>query len=152
MRQAIRPEPISITNGESITAVAVGTARIAVIGDSGVSCVDLNGALHAPELNTNLISVSRLLCQGLVVTFRDDAVVVLDKQQHVLARGVKEHGLFCLVQPPVADYSSGAPLYAFAALSAPSLSTWHQRFGHLCCDMTLIRSWSYRHCDSRVAL
>jgi transposase InsO family protein len=44
---------------------------------------------------------------------------------------VQEHGLFCLVQPPVADYSSGAPLYAFAALSAPFLSTWHQRFGHL---------------------
>jgi hypothetical protein len=130
-RQAIRPEPISIANGESISAVAAGTARIAVIGDSGVACVDLNGALLAPELKTNLISVSRLLRQGLVVTFRDDAVVVLDKQQHVLARGVKEHGLFRLVQPPVADYSSGAPIYAFAALSAPSLSTWHQRFGHL---------------------
>jgi hypothetical protein len=36
---------------------------------------DLNGALHAPELKTNLISVSRLLRQGLVVMFRDNAVV-----------------------------------------------------------------------------
>jgi hypothetical protein len=129
--QAICPEPVSIANGESISATAAGTACIAVIGDSGVVCVNLNGALHAPELKTNLISVLHLLRQGLAVTFRDNAVVVLDKQQHVLARGVKEHGLFRLVQPPVADYSSGAPIYAFAALSAPSLSTWHQRFGHL---------------------
>jgi hypothetical protein len=75
--------------------------------------------------------VLRLLRQGLVVMFRGDAVVVLNKQQHILARGVKEHGLFRIVQPPTADYSSGAPIYAFAALSAPSLSTWHQRFGHL---------------------
>jgi hypothetical protein len=44
-RQAIRPEPISIANGESISAVAAGTACIAVVGDSGVACVDLNGAL-----------------------------------------------------------------------------------------------------------
>jgi 16S rRNA C1402 (ribose-2'-O) methylase RsmI len=130
-RQAICPESISIANGDSISAIAAGTARIAVVSDSGVSCVDLSGALLAPALKTNLISVLHLLRQGLVVTFRDDAVVVLDKQQHVLARGVKEHGLFCLVQPPTADYSSGAPLHAFAALSAPSLSTWHQRFGHL---------------------
>jgi hypothetical protein len=130
-RQAIRPEPISIANGESISAIAAGTARIAVIGDSAKACVGLNGALHAPELKTNLISVSHLLRQGLIVTFRDDAEVVLDKQQRILARGVKEHGLFCLIQPPTADYSSGAPLCAFAALSAPSLSTWHQRFDHL---------------------
>jgi hypothetical protein len=101
----------------------------------GLGCVSSPVAMH-PSVSLsscfrNLISVLRLLCQGLVVMFRDDAVVDLDKQQHVLAHGVKEHGLFRLVQPPVADYSSGAPIYAFAALSAPSLSTWHQRFGHL---------------------
>jgi hypothetical protein len=79
-RQAIRPESISIANGDSISAIAAGTARIAVISDSGVSCVDLSGALHAPALKTNLISVSRLVRQGLVVTFQNDAVVVLDKQ------------------------------------------------------------------------
>jgi hypothetical protein len=130
-RQAIRPESISIANGESISAIAAGTARIAVISDSGVSCVDLSGTLLAPALKTNLISVSRLVRQGLVVTFQNDAVVVLDKQQRILARGVKEHGLFRLVQPPTADYTSGTPVYAFAAVAAPSLSTWHQRFGHL---------------------
>jgi hypothetical protein len=124
--QDIRPEPISLANGKSISAIAAGTARIAVIGDSGVACVDLQGALLAPELKTNLISVSRLLRQGLIVTFQDNSVTVQNKQQLVLARGIKEHGLFRLVQPPVADYSSGAPIYAFAALSAPSLSTWHQ--------------------------
>jgi hypothetical protein len=117
--QDIRPEPISIANGESISAIAAGTACIAVIGDSGVACVDLQGALLAPELKTNLISMLRLLCQGLIVTFQDDSVTVQNKQQLVLACSIKQHGLFRLVQPPVADYSSGAPIYAFAALSAP---------------------------------
>jgi transposase InsO family protein len=130
-RQAIRPESILITNGDSISAIAAGTARIAVISDSGVSCVDLSGALLAPALKTNLISVLRLVRQGLVVTFQNDAVVVLDKQQRILARGVKEHGLFRLVQPPTADYTSGTPIYAFAAIAEPSLNTWHHRFGHL---------------------
>jgi hypothetical protein len=37
-RQAIRPEPISIANGESISAIAAGTACIVVIDDSGVAC------------------------------------------------------------------------------------------------------------------
>jgi transposase InsO family protein len=130
-RQAICPKSISIANGDSISAIAAGTARIAVVSDSSISCVNLSGALLAPALKTNLISVSCLVHQGLVVMFQNNAVVVLDKQQRILACGMKEHGLFRLVQPPVADYSSGAPLYAFAALSAPSLSTWHQRFGHL---------------------
>jgi hypothetical protein len=31
----------------------------------------------------------------------------------------------------VAIISYSAPIYAFAALSSPSLSTWHQLFGHL---------------------
>jgi hypothetical protein len=91
----------------------------------------LSGTLLAPALETNLISVSRLVRQGLVVTFQNDTVVVLDKQQRILVRGVKEHGLFRLVEPPTADYTSGTPVYAFAAVAAPSLSTWHQRFGHL---------------------
>jgi hypothetical protein len=96
-RQAIHPKSILIANGNSISAIAASTACIAVISDSGVSCVDLSGTLLAPALKTNLISVSRLVCQGLVVTFQNNAVVVLDEQQRILARGVKEHGLFCLV-------------------------------------------------------
>jgi hypothetical protein len=63
--------------------------------------------------------------------FQNNAVVVLDKQQHILDCGVKEHGLFCLVQPPTTDYNLGAPIYTFAALSAPSL----------CCNMALMRRW-----------
>jgi transposase InsO family protein len=35
------------------------------------------------------------------------------------------------MQPPTADYTSGTPIYAFAAVAAPSLSTWHHCFGHL---------------------
>jgi hypothetical protein len=101
-RQAICPESITIANGDSISAIAAGTARIAVVSDSGISCVDLSGALFAPALKTNLISVLRLVHQGLVATFQNDAVVVLDKQQRILARGMKERGLFCLVQPPIA--------------------------------------------------
>jgi hypothetical protein len=71
------------------------------------------------------------LIPALRVTFQKNAIVVLDKQQRILARGVKEHCLFRLVQPPTADYTSGTPVYAFAAVAAPSLSTWHHRFGHL---------------------
>jgi hypothetical protein len=127
-RQAICPESILITNGDSISAIAAGTACIAVVSDSGVSCVDLSGALLAPALKTNLSSVPQLVRQGLMVTFQNNAVVVLDKQQRILAGGVKEHSLFQLVQPPTADYSFGAPIYAFAALSASSLNTWQQRF------------------------
>jgi hypothetical protein len=108
--QDIRPKPISIANGESISAIAAGTACIAVIGDSGVACVDLQGALLAPELKTNLISVLRLLCQGLIVTFQGNSVTVQNKQQLVLARGVKEHGLFRLVQPPVERPLSQGPV------------------------------------------
>jgi hypothetical protein len=112
--QAICPKSISIANGDSISAIAAGTAYIAVISDSGASCVDLSGALLAPGLKTNLISVSRLVRQGLVVTFQNNAVAVLDKQQHIPACGVKEHSLFCLVQPPIANYSSGAPIYVLS--------------------------------------
>jgi hypothetical protein len=32
-RQAIRPESISIANGDSISAIAAGTAHIAVVSD-----------------------------------------------------------------------------------------------------------------------
>jgi hypothetical protein len=90
-RQAICPESILIANSNSISAIATGTACITVISNSGISCVDLSGTLLAPALRTNLISVLRLVHQGLVVIFQNNAVVVLDKQQRILACGVKEH-------------------------------------------------------------
>jgi hypothetical protein len=45
-RQAICPDSISIANGDSISAIAAGTARIAVISNSGVFCVNLSGRLY----------------------------------------------------------------------------------------------------------
>lgn len=101
------------------------------MSDSGVVNVNLNGALLASGIKTNLISVSRLLRQGLTVTFYNDSVEVINTQGSALVRGIKQDGLFKLAQHPAANYTSSAPIFAFAALSVSYLTFWHHRFGHL---------------------
>lgn len=68
---------------------------------------------------------------GQHILFQQDGVMVLGPSGNINAHSVYNNRLLCLVQPPVANYSTGTPTFAFSGLVALSLSTWHQRLGHL---------------------
>ncbi|KAF7782993.1 hypothetical protein Agabi119p4_2369 [Agaricus bisporus var. burnettii] len=93
---------------------------------NGVSTkIILAGALHTPQLRSNLISISKLVSRGSSVSFEGDSATVRNHTGNIALVAVKENGLY--VVPPTGVHVNVVQ----SKRKAVSLEVWHRRLGHI---------------------
>ena len=113
---------VSLTDGHKATTKAIGSGSLVCTDKNGVDHrITLSGVLHVPELETNLISVSKLTEKGAEVTFAGSKCYV-SKQGRKAAVAVKREGLYHLQhlerEVVAAVHFDGCP------------HDWHRKLGH----------------------
>jgi hypothetical protein len=85
-----------IGDGRSIDAVGIGQIKLKVhVGDSEYKDTILRDVYYVPELHANLLSVPRLMKQGLGVTFNENTCTILANGK-VAALARKQNSLYIL--------------------------------------------------------
>ena len=112
--QKISPIVIGLPNGDCIVASDVGSV---VLGDG----IKLNNVLYVPNLNCNLVSVSKLCKQlNCAMTYFDDYCVIQDRTSRTLiGAGEQREGVY---------YYKRASSHRANTVKAKCL--WHRRLGH----------------------
>ena len=156
--------PVRVWLGDERYILAVGIGQIQLDMDIGngklrTSMLMPQGVYHVPDLNGNLISVSRLAERGHAFSFHDN-ICEITKDGHVAALARKKDGLYTLLAkqhapertyvasvPAIGSSSDSAcqsetePLIAMPAKteksSSATLRTWHRRLGHLNVDSVI---------------
>lgn len=94
------PECVIIGDGQSIDAIGIGHMQIEVhIGDGNYRCTILQDVYYMPNLSANLLSVPRLMKQGLEVTFNGSTCKILANGK-VAALARKQNSLYILETLP----------------------------------------------------
>ena len=86
--------------------------------------VILKDVLYAPNVNRNLISVSKMDNAGLRVVFFDSKAVVFKGDDVILEALLVEDDLYRVACPKEANKQASSN-------ATTSLSRWHKRLGHL---------------------
>ena len=80
--------------------------------------------LYIPELQLNLVSLSRLMQKGAKISFAERYIDILLKSGAKLQANADAQGLFYV--PFSADFQ-----FALITAEPPMDQLWHQRFGHI---------------------
>jgi hypothetical protein len=126
----LRPIPSEDVGGISskASATGVGTIRVQL---ANCTRVQLKDALYVPRMAATLVSLARLFTTNGYTTVFGARGSILDRQHRVVASATRQpNGLYKLDGRIVMCTPPSARALAAAAL-APSLITWHRRFGHL---------------------
>ena len=86
--------------------------------------INLKNVLYVPEIRKNMISVSMITDQDLLVEFFKTHCVIKDSKMETVASGMHVGSLYRL------DVKS-MPQQAMVATGLTAEKLWHQRFGHL---------------------
>jgi transposase InsO family protein len=126
LRPLDQPVQINIADGRAVRALGIGDIALDVLcGTEWISNI-FKDVLFAPDLKMNLLSVSRLTNDGLVVSFFDDHCHIM-MQDRLVASSIKEASdLYRLISR--IDRSTKV---ASAAISSGNAKLWHARLGHL---------------------
>ena len=144
------PHPISCANGAVMHALGRGDVQLRVHDALGVPTIlTVHGALHVPDITTNLISITQLLRQGATVDFAPGGCTITEAGGGTVCAPAS-NGLFRIpaallvaAPAPVPVGGVGAPAVpaddvgttiAPAALLTGSEKVgalWHSRLGHV---------------------
>lgn len=152
-QQLASPVRVWLGDERYIHAVGIGQIQLDMdVGNGKTRTSMLRGVYYVPDLNGNLLSVSRLAERGHSFSFHDD-LCEISKEGRTVALARKQDGLYTLLAKQCApervyvasaspDDSSAVetapPLIAMPAKAEKSskatLATWHRRLGHLNVD------------------
>lgn len=90
-------DKVYLANGDRVEARGKGIVTIDVLNNVGKKhTVTLTDVLYIPSVNTNLISVKKLISRGLEVKFNDQMECLINKQNKQIALGRLDGNLFIL--------------------------------------------------------
>lgn len=122
--------PQSITTakaGHTIQAIGKGSIRVSFKFDNNLSIVTFNDVLYVPDLDSNLLSVSKLMDSNVTVSF--------DKDQCILARLGQPFGVATRVGPlyqvQMMPHHDTALIVSAAKDVIQDLTLWHRRLAHI---------------------
>lgn len=131
LRPLDQPVLINIADGRAIRAISIGDISLDVLCDGSWFSMVIRNVLFAPELKMNLISVSRLTADGMVVSFFDNQCRIT-KLDRIIASSFKEASdLYRLTSRINNRVSAGV-----SSINSES-KLWHARLGHLHADAML---------------
>ncbi len=119
--------PRKVYMGDDTILEAIGKGNIKAIMQVGgrVLFTTITQILHVLKMKNNLISVSKLILEGLKVEFDKDGCKVNNAHGIVVAEARREKNLY-LLNVNVRKESANV-----AKSSNEGATLWHQRFGHL---------------------
>ena len=119
-------KPIDVTVGDGFTLKAMrqGTVKTKIKLPNGKSrkCI-FHDVLYVPELSYSLFSVPKATKRGITVSFDDFKCFILDKDQEVVAEGVKKGSLYYL--------ECDGTTHSARVNVIETNDLWHRRYGHL---------------------
>ncbi|KAF6203143.1 hypothetical protein GE061_003559 [Apolygus lucorum] len=123
-----RIQDITVANNSKITAKSCGDVRMKLSNDSSETTI--RDVLYIPELNTNLLSVGKIVDKGKVVIFSKEGCKIFDEdscevQGDATAQGTFEEGVFKLGVSEVIEQANAV------TKKQESQVLWHKRLGHL---------------------
>lgn len=86
--------------------------------------INLNNVLYVPNLESGLLSVSKIAEKGFQVLFKRNSVEILDEADNVVVLGERSGGVYVLRESEQAAVAEGC----HHTLNCQH--TWHRRFGH----------------------
>jgi hypothetical protein len=116
---------VSIGDNCSLTVAGQGTITLKTKFHNRVQTVTLHNILHVPCLAMNLVSLSKLQCEGVMFCSSSEGLVVSLNGKAVLEM-VLTGALYYINQ--------NANEVAFTTISGGSLCLWHRCMGHLHID------------------
>nr|CCA21616.1 putative polyprotein [Albugo laibachii Nc14] len=128
LRNLDAPVNISIANGSSVQAVAIGTIPITLNNGEKVTIHDV---LYVPELDRRLLSVPALVSRGLKITFGEHWCDIISGTKRIIR--VKRRKNMYLLEGVDRKLQSTASV---ASLRGRTLDwdLWHARLGHVPID------------------
>jgi hypothetical protein len=118
----ISPKDVIGIGGKRLQAVGIGKVLLNVIGRRGERIkMTLQEVLYLPNLEDNLLSVSKLTHHGLQVKFEETSAIIGGKNFEIELK--KRQNLYALVGTEIQTQQ------------VESLRDWHIRLGHLDLDM-----------------
>jgi hypothetical protein len=126
--KSIEPKKIYMADDRIIKAEGEGIIQVNLETDGGTYSGHFQDVLYVPELEGNLLSVSKIASKGRKIIFSEKDCQVIDKNGEVSAKGLNVGGLYKLSAKVIPPSQVKA---AKASSSKSDLELWHRRFGHL---------------------
>lgn len=134
-----KAKSITVANSHVVTCTGKGTVYLP--GDD--KNISIHDVYYVPGIYANLLSVSKLVDQGKVVTFHNEGCIITNLEGHVLVTASKKSGLYMLDTPQSSKTpkSSQTPARSNhishdtrSATNKPKSlpqKLWHNRLAHL---------------------
>lgn len=125
-----KPQLVTLGDGHELSATETGDVTLELLSKDGkTKRCRLHDVLYVPELEYNLLSVTKATEAGKRVKFDSNDCQLLDQDDKVVAVGVRRGSLYYLSCQQVKDDQVHV---SDARLNAESKEfIWHRRFGHL---------------------
>ena len=121
-------EPTPVYLGDKSVVLSHGKGQTRLRTDSDGNCLTLNEVLFVPKLAKNLLSVRSMTKRGAEVRFTGDRCIATKNGQS-LTIGRSTNGSLYKLLSPVMPWVEKA--YYSSNSEAPTMSLWHDRYGHL---------------------
>lgn len=91
-------ESVCLADGNKISAKSMGSCKLTVMAENGESkIICIKNVLFVPGLAGNLLSVSRIVDEGFLVSFNSGRCQI-SKDGKVVITGERKGGLYCIKQ------------------------------------------------------
>ena len=109
-------QKVMVAGGNFVYAEGRGEVKIKVNKYS----ITLGNTLYVPSLQVNFLSVSKSVEKGAELNFKNDFVLIRDRNNNILIKGFKKDNLFIFQSDNEMNFSC-----------IEKSIKWHERFGHL---------------------
>jgi len=113
----------------TFTIDGTGVAEFSTTIDGIVSRIKMNDTLHMPQLQLNLISVSKLVGKGMTVVFEGETARVKRPDRVTILVVVKRGGLYIVAADNVINGTSEVNTFQ-TKRKVMTFEVWHRRLGH----------------------
>jgi hypothetical protein len=129
----IEPRKVFLGDNHALEAIGIGSVKLALHVGGRVIQGTLTNVLHVPELSGNLMSVSKMVSQGMRVQFDGAGCKILAKEGNVIGCALRSQNLYKL-DAVTKVFSAAANV---AQDGGSNVGLWHRRLGHIGMDALL---------------
>ena len=113
----------------TFTIDSTGVAEFSTTINSVASRIKMNDALYMPQLQSNLISVSKLVGKGMTVAFERETARVKRPDKVTILVAVKRGELYIVAADNIVNGTSEVNTFQ-TKRKAMTFEVWHRRLGH----------------------
>lgn len=113
-------QKVFMASGDNVETSGIGHVTL----KSEYTEITLTNVLYVPDLNSNFLSVSKIINNGFCVKFTDNKAFVNSKENKLIFVACLQNGIYSTEMRSVHET-------AYNACPETDFITWHKRFGHL---------------------